>query len=295
MGYRFNPPLNWPAPPPGWVPAPGWQPSPEWPSPPPGWQLWIDDTAPAPSPALERPQHPAEMDRRPAAGQPGHGRPDHQRASRLGRGGLSNALARHKIWTGVGAFILLSVIVYAATPHPNASGPASTVATATASPKIAKPSPSVASTYLAPVSVRNRDSSKHDARKPSFPPRTLAAFRAFAATGDASQVHQIDTSTEGLPSCPNPNIFVTVSRALTGRTLEADLSAFFVQSGLIDNRCQAFVFAFHSKADYQANENNGYTAGRVALTTNGGSGPQYNLEVDAGNVYDFPPEFNFNF
>jgi hypothetical protein len=45
MGYRFNPPPNWPAPPPGWVPPPGWRPSPEWPAPPPGWQLWIDDTA----------------------------------------------------------------------------------------------------------------------------------------------------------------------------------------------------------------------------------------------------------
>jgi len=47
MGYRFNPPPNWPAPPPGWVPPPIWRPSPEWPAPPPGWQLWIDDMAPA--------------------------------------------------------------------------------------------------------------------------------------------------------------------------------------------------------------------------------------------------------
>jgi len=49
MGYRFNPPPNWPAPPPGWVPSPGWRPSPEWPAPPPGWLLWIDDTARASS------------------------------------------------------------------------------------------------------------------------------------------------------------------------------------------------------------------------------------------------------
>lgn len=47
MGYRFNPPPNWPAPPPGWVPRPGWRPLPEWPAPPRGWQLWIDDTASA--------------------------------------------------------------------------------------------------------------------------------------------------------------------------------------------------------------------------------------------------------
>ena len=44
MGYRFNPPPNWPTPPPGWVPTPGWRPPPEWPAPPPGWQLWVDDT-----------------------------------------------------------------------------------------------------------------------------------------------------------------------------------------------------------------------------------------------------------
>jgi hypothetical protein len=49
MGYRFNPPPNWPAPPPGWVPPTGWRPSPEWPAPPQGWQLWIDDMEPAPS------------------------------------------------------------------------------------------------------------------------------------------------------------------------------------------------------------------------------------------------------
>ena len=45
MGYRFNPPPNWPAPPPGWVPPPGWMPLPEWPDPPAGWQVWVDDDA----------------------------------------------------------------------------------------------------------------------------------------------------------------------------------------------------------------------------------------------------------
>jgi hypothetical protein len=55
--YRFNPPPNWPVPPPGWVPMPGWRPSPEWPAPPPGWQLWIDDTASAPGPAFGSSQY----------------------------------------------------------------------------------------------------------------------------------------------------------------------------------------------------------------------------------------------
>jgi len=122
----------------------------------------------------------------------------------------------------------------------------------------------------------------------------LADFRVFAATGDASDVHQVGTSSDGLPSCPEPSIYVTVSPALTVRELEADLSAFFVQSGLVNSRCQAFVFAYHSLNDYKANVNNGYTAGRVALT-NTGPGLQRNLEVDAGDVLDFPAQFDFNF
>lgn len=52
MGFRFNPPPGWPAPPSGWTPGPGWQPDSSWPPPPPGWVLWIDDSStPAPSPA----------------------------------------------------------------------------------------------------------------------------------------------------------------------------------------------------------------------------------------------------
>lgn len=137
------------------------------------------------------------------------------------------------------------------------------------------------------------------AHKPSFPPKTLADFRAFAATGDPSQVQQIATSTEGLPSCPEPNIYVTVSPGLTGKALEADLAAFFVQSGLLGNQCQAFVFAYHSESDYQANQGDGFTAGRVALTSNSGSGPQHNLEVDAGEetseANNVQAQFNFDF
>ncbi len=44
---RFNPPPNWPAPPPGWTPPTGWEPDPSWPPPPGGWQLWIADSVPA--------------------------------------------------------------------------------------------------------------------------------------------------------------------------------------------------------------------------------------------------------
>ena len=136
------------------------------------------------------------------------------------------------------------------------------------------------------------------ATKLSFPPKSLAAFRAFAATGDVNRVHQIVivTHSEGQPSCPSPNIYVTVSHALTGKALEADLSAFFVQKGLLNGQCQAFVYAYHSKSDYQMHQNDGYTAGRVALTV---SGSQRNLEVDTGEVtsetYNQQSEFDFNF
>lgn len=40
---RFNPPPNWPAPPPGWHPPPGWNPDPAWGPAPQGWQLWVED------------------------------------------------------------------------------------------------------------------------------------------------------------------------------------------------------------------------------------------------------------
>jgi hypothetical protein len=290
MGYRFNPPPNWPVPPLGWIPAPGWRPPPEWPAPPPGWQLWIGETAPPPNPA-HGPQHPVgtrqwpptDLMNRQRMAHRNASSPSHNRFKRLGA-----VLARHKIWTGVGAFAVLSIIVYAANPHA-ANGGAHLVSAPTATAR-ATLGPVSATSAPAPAA-----SSTTAAGEPSFPPKTLAAFRAFAASGDASEVHQIGTSTEGLPSCPEPNIYVTVSPRLTVRELEADLSAFFVQSGLLSSQCQAFVFAFHSRSDYQANINNGYTARSVALTTNSGPGPKRNLEVDVGDVYNFPVEFNFSF
>src|SRR5690242_15759456 len=45
MGYRFNPPPNWPELAAGWTPPPGWQPPDTWPAPPPSWQLWLTDPA----------------------------------------------------------------------------------------------------------------------------------------------------------------------------------------------------------------------------------------------------------
>lgn len=196
-------------------------------------------------------------------------------------------MARHKVLTGIGAFILLSIIVYAVHPH------------AANSTNNAAPSPAATATHAAATPrTSSKSAATTTARRPGFPPKTLAAFRAFAATGDASQVHQIGRGEAGLPSCPDTNVYVTVSRAISGRALEADLSAFFVQRGLLGNRCQAFVFAFHSRHDYRAHLNDGYTVGRVAFTTNSSSGPPDSLEVDIGNVTQVmgvKEQFAFNF
>jgi len=126
-----------------------------------------------------------------------------------------------------------------------------------------------------------------------FPPATLAEFQALAKTGNAGAVHEIHFSNEGLPSCPTPTIDVTVSQSPTGRALQADLAAFFEYNGLSSSRCQAFVYAFNSRGDYLAHQDDGYTAGRVALTNDSGS--QRNLEVDTGSVYSPQSQFNFNY
>lgn len=61
---RYNPPPNWPAPPPGWTPQPGWEPNPAWGPEPPGWPLWVDEAprvdetpaySPEPPPAYANP------------------------------------------------------------------------------------------------------------------------------------------------------------------------------------------------------------------------------------------------
>ncbi|MFJ1759021.1 DUF4041 domain-containing protein [Amycolatopsis sp. NPDC088138] len=54
MGYRFNPPPNWPTVPAGWTPPPGWQPPSDWPAPPQFWQLWTIEPDPQP-PAASAP------------------------------------------------------------------------------------------------------------------------------------------------------------------------------------------------------------------------------------------------
>ena len=133
-------------------------------------------------------------------------------------------------------------------------------------------------------------------RRPSYPPKSLASFQAFAATGDAARVDQVGTSSTGSRSCPETTIYVTVSQTLTGHALRADLSAFFVHSGLIKNQCPATVDAYYSRNQYQADKDTGYTAGSVALT---GAAPQLNLMVSTGQVtsgtYHVTAQFSFSF
>jgi len=134
------------------------------------------------------------------------------------------------------------------------------------------------------------------ATSPAFPPASLAAFKAFAATGDATEVTQVGFVSNGLPSCPEPTYYVTIPSSLGVRAVEADLSAFFVQkNGFASNACGgAVVFAYHSLSDYNANKGNFFTAGRVIVTTNS-PGPPYNLEVDAGADLSPTGSFSFNF
>jgi hypothetical protein len=160
-----------------------------------------------------------------------------------------------------------------------AIAPAIVIAGCSSSPNTQAPAPQASSKTSAPVVA-------------SFPPGTLAAFRAFAATGDAAQVTQVGFTNEGLSSCPDPTYDVTIPKSLGVRAVEADLAAFFVQAGLLGNQCQPTVFAFYSKA--QADAGNGYTAGRVIITTNS-PGPPWNLEVDAGSDVSQAGSFNFNF
>ena len=132
--------------------------------------------------------------------------------------------------------------------------------------------------------------------KVSFPPQSLAAFKAFAGTGHAGQVQPVGTSSAGQRSCPDTTVFVTVPTGLTGRPLEADLSAFFVHSGFLGNQCPASVYAYYSKSQYQADGDLGFTAGSVVLTV---SDTQSNLEVQTGvstpDTDSVKSQFSFNF
>jgi hypothetical protein len=163
--------------------------------------------------------------------------------------------------------------------------------------KSAAPSPGPSSAPSSTASaVITAAASPARAAKPAFPPATLAAFQAFAAVGDASEVTQVGFVNNGAPSCPEPTYYVTIPSSLGVRAVEADLSAFFVQkNGFASNACGgAVVFAYHSLSDYNANKGNAFTAGRVIVETNS-PGPPYNLEVDAGSALSPAGSFNFNF
>ena len=72
MTKTYNPPPNWPVPPEGWTPPKGWKPDPAWGPAPAGWQLWLDN---------------------------GYGNPAPK----------SNWFSRHKVFTGIGAFLLIGM------------------------------------------------------------------------------------------------------------------------------------------------------------------------------------------
>ncbi|MDI1462433.1 hypothetical protein QEZ54_15790 [Catellatospora sp. KI3] len=49
MGWKYQSPPGWPAPPEDWTPPPGWKPDPSWPAPPEDWQFWVTDGADEPT------------------------------------------------------------------------------------------------------------------------------------------------------------------------------------------------------------------------------------------------------
>jgi hypothetical protein len=195
---------------------------------------------------------------------------------------LAATLSQHKMLTGVGAVAVLSLLLYTASSPAASKGrhPGPQTSLSAHHRHSSRPGPGAA---LSPQTASN----------PLFPPRTLAGFRRFASSGNATQVHQISRVSLGLSSCPTPTFYVTVSPRLGVRAVEADLSAFFLDKGLLAGQCQAFVFAFHSRHDYEEHRNNGYTVGRVALTN--GSGSQRTLEVDRGSSALGIPQAQFDF
>lgn len=116
MSARFNPPPNWPAAPQGWVPPQGWQPDPAWGPAPAGWNLWVDEAGnPAAAPVAAA-AYPVAT---PAVPAPAAKR---------------NWFMRHKVLTGLGAFVLLAIIIGSTSgggsTQPTSAAPASEAAAA---------------------------------------------------------------------------------------------------------------------------------------------------------------------
>ncbi len=118
---------------------------------------------------------------------------------------------------------------------------------------------------------------------PIYPPTSLADLHALAAKGDASAIHEFDSETVGLASCPQPKREVTVSPGITGQQLAEDLLAYFYAQGL-DNPCGSVVFAYHS----QSEAGDLYTAGRILVNTSNtdpnNNNAQRTLTLDVGDA-----------
>jgi hypothetical protein len=85
MGYRFNTPPNWPAPPsPDWRPPEGWQADASWGPAPDGWSFWVEDPTFA-------------------------GQPSETGAAAAPTVARKNWFLRHKVITAVAAVLLFSV------------------------------------------------------------------------------------------------------------------------------------------------------------------------------------------
>ena len=118
-----------------------------------------------------------------------------------------------------------------------------------------------------------------------YPPENYQQLVALGASGDSSVFQPFDPRSEGLDSCPQPNVDVIVPRTLTGQALAADLLAEFAQITPFRNNCGAAVFGYfdQSEASGDGPLAGAYTAGRVRLDPVDSNG-KHPIEVDVGSA-----------
>lgn len=120
-----------------------------------------------------------------------------------------------------------------------------------------------------------------------YPPTTKADLKGLAAMGNPAAVHEFDSESGGLVTCPQPKREVTVDPSVTGQQLAEDLLAYFYAQQL-DNPCGTLVLAYHDPSE----AGNAFTAGSINVNVTDSSGAsnvdpnatglKYQLTLDIG-------------
>lgn len=176
---------------------------------------------------------------------------------------------RALVWVGAALVPVAAVAAFVSAGQSKA--PSAAVPTSSTS-SVAPSSASTTHATAAPAKAR------HTPAHLSAEDRALVKFRAFAASGDPTQLSVFATASKGLPSCPDLNVYATVSPSVTGSALAHDMAALFVQRGLLGSSCPfAGLYVFHSPSE---NNGGGYTAGAVMFDAS----PFQGLSVVSGPV-----------